>query len=60
MAKKLKITRDEQEKADMEKMQKRVENLLPPKADLPAPISIQQADEDKFLRISQPVKPRQR
>ncbi len=47
MAKKQKISKDEQEKADMEKMQKRVEDLLPPKSDIPASISIQQAEELK-------------
>ena len=47
MAKNQKISRDKQDKADMEKMQKRVENLLPPKADIPASISIQQAEELK-------------
>lgn len=50
MTKKQKLSRDEQEKAEMEKMQKRVENLLPQKADLPASISIQQAEELK-LRV---------
>ena len=52
MAKNQKPTRDEQEKADMEKMQKRVESMLPAKADIPASISIQQAEELK-ARISE-------
>ena len=52
MAKNKKPTRDEQEKADMEKMQKRVESMLPAKADIPASISIQQAEELK-ARISE-------
>ena len=47
MAKNQKISKDEQEKADMEKMQKRMESLLPDKADIPASISIQQAEELK-------------
>ncbi len=45
MAKTQKIS--EQEKADMEKMQQRVESMLPPKTDIPAAISIQQAEELK-------------
>ena len=48
MAKNQKLSKDEQEKADMEKMQKRVESLLPDKADIPASISIQQAEELKM------------
>jgi GAF domain-containing protein len=47
MAKNQKKSRDEQEKAAMEKMQKRVESLLPDKANIPASISIQQAEELK-------------
>jgi hypothetical protein len=47
MAKKQKMSKDEQEKAEMERMQKRVENLLPPKAEIPASINIQQAEELK-------------
>ena len=47
MAKKQNLSKDEQNKANMEKMQKRVENLLPPKADIPAAISLQQAEELK-------------
>src|SRR5688572_3052999 len=40
-------TGNEQEKAYIEIMQKRLENMLPQKADIPASISIQQAEELK-------------
>ncbi len=52
MDKKQKLSSEEQKKADMEKMRKRVENLLPSKADIPASLSIQQAEELK-TRISE-------
>src|SRR5688572_33106773 len=42
-----KSTGNEQEKAYIEIMQKRLENLLPQKADIPASISMQQAEELK-------------
>ncbi len=52
MAKNQKISKDEQGKTEMEKMQKRMDSLLPDKADIPASISIQQAEELK-ARISE-------
>ena len=44
MAKKQKSTGSEQERVYMEYIQKRLETLLPQKSDIPASLSIQQAE----------------
>jgi PAS domain S-box-containing protein len=44
MTKKSRTNLTEQEKANLERMQKRLENLLPNKSELPASLSIQQAE----------------